>query len=399
MAEIPKPGSIPFEDRAIKKMPYEWGFGSTPRTAKLREELKWKAASIREWADVALGIGKTTFREGAGIKADVDRARLVTKAYKETEEQPWVIRRANMMKRLCEEMPIFIKPGELIVGDPNSAPDEVRWYPENSVHWMPEAVTTGGFSDIVTDAERKEIIEDICEYWKDKSIESRIKAVLPEDMWPYIVGTITSTSVANIWEEGLTLLGYDYDSLFKEGLRARIDRAEASLKELETKIGEMKPSEYVEKKNNWEAMAICGRAIIRFAQRHAELAREQAKAEKDETRKKELEEMAAILDWVPANPPRTFHECLQFYWIVEVTGKFLMVQGAGCGVRIDQVWWPYYEADIKAERITREKALELVECLFLKIQEVGVALDWPVAFTALSGGDIFYTAEICGSKD
>ena len=52
----------------------------------------------------------------------------------------------------------------------------------------------------------------------------------------------------------------------------------------------MDPAEYLEKKTNWEAMAICGRAILRYAERHAELARQQARAERDEARKRELEE-------------------------------------------------------------------------------------------------------------
>ncbi len=102
--KIPKPGSISFEDRITKSVPYDWGYGSTPRT---------------------------------------------------------------------EEMPIFIKPGELIVGDANGSPDEIRWYPETSTWWMPEGITTGGFSEMVNEEERKEIIEDICEYWIDLAPETQ----------------------------------------------------------------------------------------------------------------------------------------------------------------------------------------------------------------------------------
>jgi pyruvate-formate lyase len=144
-------------------------------------------------------------------------------------------------------------------------------------------------------------------------------------------------------------------------------------------------------------MAICGRAMILYARRLAELARQQAGAEKDETRKKELVELADILDWVPANPPRTLHECLQFHWIVEITAHFFAHCGNGSGARLDQLWWPYYEADMKEGRISREKALELVECLFLKIQDLGSPPEWPVVFSATSGFDIGYTFDICGS--
>ncbi len=398
MVTVQKAGAVSFEDRATRSMPFEWGFGSTPRVARLREGLKWKAAVTKEWLDTALGLGKCTYRQGQHVRMDLDRARLVTKSYKETEGQPWAIRRAKAVQKLCHEMPIFIKPDELIVGDPNSAPDEIRWYPEVSVWWMPDAVTSGGYSEMVTDAERKEIVEDMCEYWKGRCVRDRISASLPEEWRPLVETGLGSTSVNfAVWEEGRTLSVYDYESLFREGLEARIDRAETKMKELGSKIGEMDPAEYLEKKNNWEAMAICGRAILRYAERHAELARQQARAETDETRKRELEEIAAILDWVPANPPRTFHEALQFFWMVEVVGHFLTVFGNGCGVRVDQVWWPYYEADMRADRITREKALELVECLFLKIQDLGSPPEWPVVFGATSGFDIAFTPNICGS--
>jgi len=52
----------------------------------------------------------------------------------------------------------LVLPGELIIGDANGAPDEIRWYPETSAWWMPEGITTGGFSEMVDDEERKEIL-------------------------------------------------------------------------------------------------------------------------------------------------------------------------------------------------------------------------------------------------
>ena len=69
--EIPKPGSISFEDRVTKSVPYDWGFGSTPRTAGLRDSVCWKAAVTKEWVNVAAGFGKCEFRKG--IRVDLDR--------------------------------------------------------------------------------------------------------------------------------------------------------------------------------------------------------------------------------------------------------------------------------------------------------------------------------------
>jgi formate C-acetyltransferase len=395
---IPAAGSISFEDRARKPIPYDWGHGSTPRTAALRRAIKWKAAVVKDFIDLAIGLAKCTFRPEEGIRVDLDRARLVTESYRRTDGLPWAARVADAFVNVCDNLPVFIKSGELIVGDPNGAPDELRWYPEIAADFMPAAVTDGGFSQMVNDEERREIVEDICPYWRGRSIADRIKAVLPAEAAPDVLKGLLTPIEAKLWEMGIINLAYDYEVLFREGLEARIARAEASLAELDQQVLTLDPAAYVEKKTNWQAMASCGRAIIRFSQRHAQLARAQAAAERDEERRRELEEIAEILQWVPARPPRTFHEALQFFWIIEVTGHFIAVNGNGGGFRIDQIWWPYYEADLRSGRLTRAQALELVECLFLKIQEVGIALEWPVTFTGKAGGETFYTLNICGSK-
>ncbi|MBD3353414.1 MAG: hypothetical protein GF364_18170, partial [Candidatus Lokiarchaeota archaeon] len=131
----------------------------------------------------------------------------------------------------------------------------------------------------------------------------------------------------------------------------------------------------------------------------AELAEQKAEKEDNTERKKELELISATLRQVPAKPARNLHEAIQFYWIIEVAAKFVAVYGHGGGHRIDRILWPYYEKDMKEGKITREDALELIECLFLKIQEVGIALEWPVTFTGKAGGEIFYTLNICGSNE
>ena len=259
---------------------------------------------------------------------------------------PWVTRKAWAQRKLCEEMPIFIKAGELLVGDPNGAPDEVRWYPENYIEWMPEAVTTGGFSELLTEEEKRELIDDIYEYWKDRCMDARIKHVLPDYTIPYLTLDRSDPGcVLDGWAQSRHACFFDHVPLMAEGLEARLKRVEAKLEELDKRAGEMHPEDFIRKKYNWEAMLISGKAIIRYAQRHAELAREQAKTETDEARKRELEQMAEILEHVPAKPPRTFHECLQFYWIVEVVATYMDAVGNGSGIRVDQVWWPYYEAD------------------------------------------------------
>jgi len=374
--------------------PFEWGYGSTPRTASLRDALVWKAAVVKDYISIAMGLKKCTYRQG--VRINMDRARLMTEAYRETAGQPWTLCRAEAVKRMCEGMPIYIAPGELIVGDPNGAPNEIRWHPETAVAWTPEAFRSGGFSHMANEVERKEV-DEICEFWQDKASAERIKKAHPSGMQELITTMATSVSCL-AWEGSRSAMVYDFEALYKEGIEARLAVAEAKLAELDNPaLSGLSPGEYMEKKNTLEAMIISGKAIMRYAERNAELARTQAAEESDPTRRAELEEMAGILERVPAKPPRTFHEALQFYWIIEVVGHYLTVCGNGSGQRIDQIWWPYYKADVEAGRITRAEALELVECLFIKIQALGSPLENPVIFSVTTGIDVIYTAQIGGS--
>jgi formate C-acetyltransferase len=396
--EIPKLGSRTFEDRTNKQVPYEWGYGSTPRTASLRDSLKFKAAVVKDFEDVLMGLAKCEFRDGEHIKVDMDRARLITESFKQTEGQPWVLRYAKAVQHLLENIPIFIKLGELIVGDANSAPDELRWHPEISSSFMVDAVTGGDFSKMVTDEEKEEIVSDICAFWDGRCVADRIKVVLPPDSCPDVYEGLMTPIEAKLWEMGIVNPTYDYPALFKEGIKSRIEAIENKINELNKESHKLPPSEYIEKRNNWESMIISGKSILRFSQRYAELAKKQAEEEQNITRKQELEDLSKILNQVPAYPARTFHEAIQFYWIIEIAAKFIAVYGHGGGHRIDKILWPYYETDMKAGTISREKALELIECLFLKIQELGIALEWPVTFTGKAGGEVFYTLNICGSN-
>lgn len=398
---LEKPGIREFTEKCIKgsrgEPPTEYGWGSTPRVAMLREMTFSKGNVVKDWDAALTGAGVTTFR--SAIRGDVDRAVIVTKSYKETEGQPWPIRRAKMMEKLCQEFPIFIKPGELIVGDPNSAPDEVRFYPEICVSYLPQAITEGGFREMFTEEEKKVIIGDIYEYWKDKCFDAVTRRYLPDDAKDYIdLGPYNPAGFCTLMMNGVSSYVFRYDQIFKEGIKGRMEKVEAKLAEHKASIpiGKMSMDEYLKKKDNWEAMIISGKALLRYAERYAELVEEEAKKEKDKARRKELEDMAERCKWVPANPPRTFHEALQFFWFCEVVVRFLN-GGIGSPGRPDQFLYPYYLNDLKEERLTREKALELIECLFLKIQEVGAPIMRSEFFTVSAGNMILYAAGLGGT--
>jgi formate C-acetyltransferase len=133
-------------------------------------------------------------------------------------------------------------------------------------------------------------------------------------------------------------------------------------------------------------------AAIRWGKRYADKARELALTETDDKRKAELEEIAVVCEWVPGNPPRTLHEALQSYYFITLITRVIDLQTSGLGDRFDQIMQPVYEREKAEGTITPEKAQELVEYLFLKMNEFGELV--PPAMGMGSGGGFVVTTRL-----
>lgn len=98
-------------------------------------------------------------------------------------------------------------------------------------------------------------------------------------------------------------------------------------------------------------------AVLEMVVRHAE-----------EARRLGMIEIAEILDHVPADPPRTFHEALQSLKILHsslwLSGSHHVTLG-----RFDQYMWPYLRADLEAGRISENDAEELLAEFFIGLNK------------------------------
>ena len=64
------------------------------------------------------------------------RAELITESFKATEGQPVVMRKARAFEHILKNLPIIIRPEELIVGSTTIAPRGCQTYPEFSYEWL-----------------------------------------------------------------------------------------------------------------------------------------------------------------------------------------------------------------------------------------------------------------------
>ncbi len=160
---------------------------------------------------------------------------------------------------------------------------------------------------------------------------------------------------------GLNPLGLyvtDYEVMLKRGARDMINECKEHLSKLS-----YFDEDCVRKKYFWQACITCLEALIKYANRYADLAQKMADEEKDPVRKAELERMSAVCRRVPEYPAESFREAIQCFWFI-----FLMMNPSSTAAagRFDQYMYPYYKKDIEEGKISEEEVLEYLEILRLK---------------------------------
>ncbi len=331
---------------------------------------------------------KGAFRKG--VRLCTERARLVTESYRETEGEPMVIRRAKALEKILENMTIYINDGECIVGNFASDSASVNSYPEISCKWLDTALE-GEFKDLA-DEDKKNELREIHKYWEGKTLEERIRSSLPHEAIEYLE---YNGAVGSVAHRSLAPPVPNYERAFALGLKGIIRQAEEKLDNLQERIEGLSPKDYVEQRNFLEALIISCNAEINFSRRYAKKARELAEIEVDSERKGELEEIAGVCDRVPENPPESLREALQFFYFIHLIIHQIELPGQGLGVRFDQVMDPFYQKDKSEGKITREKAQELLEFLWIKLEEHGHLSD-PYLAKIRTGTSLFQTLMIGG---
>jgi formate C-acetyltransferase len=285
--------------------------------------------------------------------ASIDRARIETRVMKETAVEPMITRRAKVFAAAAREMPIYIFPDELLVGNTGVRPYCYNVTPLTVVSGQTLAsIMGGGTGDAYTkirgtfglsDDEMRELTEDILPYARQQGM------------------------VAPLYHYGHNAHGLE--KVLRKGFLGIKREAEERLARLDPATPEdLKKIPFI------EGVVLAMEAAAEVGQRFAMKAREQAATEKNNQRKTELLKIAEVCDWVPAHPARTFYEALQSYhfaWLLlvwELSYDWAFALG-----RVDQYLYPYYESDIREGRITKEEAQELLDCYILKLNFVNTA--------------------------
>ncbi len=299
------------------------------------------------------------------------RAQLITQSYQATEGQPTVIRKAKAFEHILKHLPIIIRPEELIVGSTTLAPRGCQTYPEFSYEWLEaefDTVATRSADPFYISEDTKKKLKEANAYWKGKTTsELATSYMAPETLRAMEHNFFTP---GNYFYNGVGHVTVHYDQVLELGLKGIKEKARKEM--ADCSFGD---ANYAAKMTFLEAVLISCDAVITYAKRYAVLAASMAERETNMTRKKELLEISRICDRVPENPAQSFQEACQSFWFIQ---QLLQVESSGHSIspgRFDQYMYPFYEKDILSGRLTREYAQELIDCIWVKLNDLNKCRD------------------------
>ena len=299
----------------------------------------------------------------APVTLSTERALLLTGFYRDSMgKYSTPVMRAKALEHLCQNQAVYIGDRELVVGERGPRPKAVPTYPELTCHSEEDLRILNGrpktryaVSDDDIAVYRREVIP----FWRGRTMRDRIFGGLPDE-WK-------RAYEAGIFTEFMEQRAPGHTTLDGKFYARGLDDFKALIDERITRLDFAGDPDATGKSEQLRGMRIACDAVIRFAERHADLADRMAEKEPDATRKAELERIASNCRRVPRHAPRDFWEALQMYWfmhlgtIIELNGWDAMNPG-----HLDRYLYPFYRKGLESGALTQESARELLECFWIK---------------------------------
>lgn len=335
-------------------------------------------------------LKKSLFASKPRIEAD--RAVLLTESYKSTEDLPIIERRSKAFAHILRNLPITIRENELVVGANTIMPRSCQTFPEYSYKWLEDefdTISQRAADPFEISEETKSKLLEAYSYWEGKTTSELASSYMCDEAALAIEHNIFT--VGNYYYNGVGHVTVDYGKVLRigyNGIRAEAQEALSKLCVCD--------AQYSSKAAFQRAVIECCDAVIFYANRYAELAEKMAAECTIEERKAELFTIAQNCRNVPANGAKSFYEACQSFWFVQL---LIQTESSGHSIspgRFDQYMYPYYKADLDSGKITREFAQELIDCLWIKLNDLSKVRD--AASAAGFAGYSMFQNLICGGQ-
>lgn len=323
---------------------------------------------------------------------DAERAILATQAYKENLNQPRVVVRARMLKKILENMSIYIEEKSLLAGNQATKNCNAPIFPEYTMEFVLNELDLFEKRDgdvfYITE-ETKQQLREIAPFWENNNLRARGEALLPDEVSVFMeTGVFGMEGKLNAGDAHLAV---HYQRILSDGLKGyekRVWEKKASL--------DLTDPDSIDKYVFYNAVLTVLEAVHTFALRYSALAEELAQKESNVERKAELMEISRICAKVPYEPAGSFREAVQSVWFIQL---ILQIESNGHSLsygRFDQYMYPYYIKDIREGKITEAQALELLTCLWIKTLTVNKVRSQ--AHTLSSAGSPMYQNVTIGGQ-
>ena len=299
------------------------------------------------------------------------RAKLITESYQATEGKPMITRRAEAFAHVLRHIPIIIRDEELIVGSSTIAPRGCQTYPEFSYQWLEDeldTVETRSADPFYIAEETKQELREVHKYWKGKTTSELATSYMAPEAIKAIEHNIFTPG--NYFYNGVGHVTVKYEEVLAIGYEGIMAKAQAELDRCQ--VGD---HDYARRSRFLNAVILSCQAVMEYAQRYAALAEKMAAECSDPVRRNELEVIALNCSHVPARGAGSFYEACQSFWFVQ---QLLQLESSGHSIspgRFDQYMYPYYKRDLDNGNITREFAQELMDCIWVKLNDLNKCRD------------------------
>ncbi|NMP28993.1 glycyl radical protein [Rahnella sp. SAP-1] len=320
-----------------------------------------------------------------------ERAVLATEAYKENEHLPAIMRRAKVAEKIFNELPVTIRPDELIVGAVTINPRSTEICPEFSYDWVEKEFDTMEHrvaDPFIIPKKTAAELHEAFKYWPGKTTSS-LAASYMSDETKESMGNGVFT-VGNYFFGGVGHVCVDYGKVLKIGFRGIINEVTRAMENLDRNS-----PDYIKKQQFYNAVILSYEAAINFAHRYAQEATRLAREERDPRRQGELEQIAQNCTRVPEYGATTFWEACQTFWFIQ---SMLQIESSGHSIspgRYDQYMYPYLAAD---KSISKEFAQELVDCCWIKLNDINKTRD-EISAQAFAGYAVFQNLCVGGQTE
>lgn len=320
----------------------------------------------------------------------MEQAMIITRAYQRHEQEPVILKRAYALHDALCELEIGIEPQELIVGNRTKGVRYGVVFPESGISWVDQELETLPTRPqdkfLVRPEDVQTFREVIKPYWKGKSLEDVLKKRYGKEI--SALSTVVKINQKDHAQGHIC-----------PNVREWLEKGPAGLKE-EAQQHLLDCKE--EQRPFYESILLVMDGVCRFLMRYHDELQKEAKQHPDW--KQDMIETAEICKALSKRPAETFHEAVQSMWILFVVLHMESNASSFSPGRLDEILYPYYRKDRELGRLDAQRALDIIECLWLKFNQIVYLRNknsakyfagFPIGFNIAVGGQDVHGEDVC----